>query len=137
MRARRRLGWHDGLLRAGFAVVLLLWLRFACLWIGIWLGLIVGSPEAAGSIWGLLFPLTMITSAFVAPELMPDWLGFIAEWNPLSSTVGATRELFGNADAGGDSWIASHALLMAVVWPLVIAAIFFPLSVRRFQRLSR
>ena len=129
--------WHDGLPSAALAVALLLVLRFACLWIGIWLGLIVGSPEAAGSVWGLLFPLTMITSAFVAPLLMPDWLGVIAEWNPLSSTVTATRELFGNADGGGDSWIARHAVLMAVVWPVAISAVFFPLSVRRFQRLSR
>ena len=68
----------------------------------------------------------MITSAFVAPELMPGWLGTIAEWNPLSSTVTATRELFGNGDAAG-SWIASHAVLMAVVWPVVLSAIFFPL----------
>jgi ABC-2 type transport system permease protein len=119
------------------AVLLLLLLRFACLWIGIWLGLMVGSPEAAGSVWGLLFPFTMITSAFVAPELMPGWLGVVAEWNPLSSTVTATRSLFGNAsgEAGG-SWIASHALLMAVVWPVLISAVFFPLSVRRFHRLS-
>ena len=81
----------------------------------------------------------MIASAFVAPELMPDWLGTIAEWNPLSSTVTATRELFGNADAGGGSWIAPHAMLMAVVWPVVLSAIFFPLSVRprRFQRFGR
>ena len=35
------------------------------------------------------------------------------------------------------SWIASNAVLMAVVWPVVLSAIFFPLSVRRFQRLSR
>jgi ABC-type multidrug transport system permease subunit len=127
--------WHDGPARAVAAVALLLLLRFACLWVGIWLGLMVGSPEAAGAVWGLLFPITMITSAFVAPELMPGWLGTIAEWNPLSSTVTATRELFGNGSGGG-SWIASHAVLMAVVWPVVLSAIFFPLSVRRFQRLS-
>ena len=130
--------WHDGLLNALLAVLLLLLLRFACLWIGIYLGLIVGSPEAAGSVWGLLFPFTMVTSAFVAPELMPGWLGFLAEWNPLSSTVGAARELFGNVGADtGSSWIASHAVLMAVVWPIVITAVFLPLSVRRYQRLSR
>jgi ABC-type multidrug transport system permease subunit len=130
--------WHDGLWGAAAAVALLLLLRFACLWIGIWLGLMVGSPEAAGAVWGLLFPLTMITSAFVAPELMPGWLGTVAEWNPLSSTVTACRELFGNVGAdGGGSWIASHAVLMAVVWPVVLVAVFFPLSVRRFQRLSR
>jgi ABC-type polysaccharide/polyol phosphate export permease len=129
--------WHDGLPSAAAAVTLLLMLRFACVWIGIWLGLMVGSPEAAGAVWGLLFPLTMITSAFVAPELMPNWLGTVAEWNPLSSTVGATRELFGNASIDDGSWIATHAVLMAVVWPAAILAVFFPLSVRRFQRLSR
>lgn len=130
--------WHDGPGNALLAVALLLLLRFACLWVGIYLGLIVGSPEAAGSVWGLLFPVTMVTSAFVAPELMPSWLGFIAEWNPLSSTVGAARELFGNVGAStADSWIGSHAVLMAIVWPIVIAAIFLPLSVRRYQRLSR
>ena len=90
--------WHDGLPSAAAAVTLLLLLRFACVWIGIWLGLMVGSPEAAGAVWGLLFPLTMITSAFVAPELMPGWLGTVAEWNPLSSTVGrdagAVRQRF-------------------------------------------
>lgn len=130
--------WHDGPMNALFAVLLLLLLRFACLWIGIFLGLIVGSPEAAGAVWGLLFPFTMVTSAFVAPELMPDWLGFLAEWNPISSTVTAARELFGNVGANtADSWIGTHAVLMAVVWPLVISAMFLPLSVRRYQRLSR
>ena len=54
--------WHDGLASAALAIALLLLLRFACLWIGIWLGLMVGSPEAAGAVWGLLFPITMITS---------------------------------------------------------------------------
>jgi ABC-type multidrug transport system permease subunit len=129
--------WHEGAMNAAAAFGLLLLLRVACLWLGIYLGLMVGSPEAAGAVWGLLFPFTMITSAFVAPELMPGWLGTIAEWNPLSSTVTATRELFGNVGGTSDSWIAAHALLMAVVWPVVLSAIFFPLSVRRFQRLSR
>ncbi|GGP81576.1 hypothetical protein GCM10010231_60480 [Streptomyces sindenensis] len=39
--------------------------------------------------------------------------------------------------AGGGTWIEEHALLMAVVWPLVITLVFLPLAVRRFQRLSR
>jgi hypothetical protein len=33
---------------------------------------------------------------------MPGWLGAISEWNPLSATVAATRELFGNPGWGGD-----------------------------------
>ena len=77
-------GWsfRDGVPSALAAAGLLLLLRFACLWAGIVLGLMIRGPEAIASVWGLLFPLTMITSAFVAPELMPGWLGFLAEWNP-------------------------------------------------------
>jgi ABC-2 type transport system permease protein len=73
----------------------------------------------------------------VAPATMPGWLGTVVEWNPLSATVSATRELFGNPGWGGESWVAQHALLMAVVWPLLLLAVFLPLSVRRYRRLRR
>lgn len=132
-------GWRSdgGVLAtlAGFGLFLLL--RFGLIWIGIWLGLMIPNEEAAGSLFAVAFPFAMISSAFVAPGLMPDWLGAIAQWNPVSSTVTAARELFGNPVAAGDTWIEQNALLMAIVWPVVITAIFLPLAVRRFQRLSR
>ncbi|PSL04762.1 ABC-type multidrug transport system permease subunit [Haloactinopolyspora alba] len=132
-------GWRsDGSVLATVAAFgLFLLLRFALIWIGILLGLMVPNEEAAGNLFAVAFPFGMISSAFVAPSLMPDWLGTIAAWNPVSSTVTAARELFGNPVAGSDTWIEQHALLMAVVWPLVITAVFVPLAVRRFQRLSR
>ena len=68
---------------------------------------------------------------------MPAWLGIIAEWNPLSATMTATRELFGNPGVGGEGWVGEHAIGMAVVWPLVITAITLPLAVRTYHRLSR
>lgn len=105
--------------------------------IGVWLGLLVPNPEAAGGLFAVAFPLTMISSIFVAPQLMPDWLGWVAAWNPISSTAAAARDLFGTPVGGGDSWVEQHALLMAGVWPVVLTAIFLPLAVRRFQRLSR
>ena len=37
---------------------------------------------------------------------------------------------------GGETWIAQHALLMAIVWPVVLLAIFVPLSVARYRRLG-
>lgn len=130
--------WHNGFDNVLLAVGLLLLLRFAFLWIGICIGLVVKSPDTLGAVWGLLFPVTMLTNAFVAPELMPDWLGVISEWNPISSTVSATRELFGNPGASmADSWITDNAMMMAVVWPLLIVAITLPLAVRRYQGLGR
>lgn len=129
--------WHGSIGETMAAVGLLLLLRFAVLWIGIYLGLVVPGPSAVNAVWTVLFPFTMVTVAFAASETMPAWLGFIAEWNPLSSTIYAARELFGNPGAGGASWVAQNATLMAVAWPLVIIAIFVPLSVRRYRRLSR
>lgn len=133
------LGWqaHNGPLRALAAVGLLLLLRFALLWVGIFLGLVIKGPESVVMVQILVWPVTFLSNTFVAPGTMPGWLGTIAEWNPLSSTVAATRDLFGNPSWGADSWAADHALLMAIVWPVVLIAIFVPLSVRRFQRLSR
>jgi len=132
-------GWRSdgGMLATAAAFGLLLLLRFALIWIGVLLGLMVPNEEAAGNLFALAFPFAIISSAFVAPSLMPGWLGTIAVWNPVSSTVTATRELFGNPVSSGGTWIEQNAMLMAVVWPLVITAIFLPLAVRRYQRLNR
>ncbi len=133
------IGWRpgNGALNAVGAFALLLLLRFSLIWVGVWLGLLVPSAEAAGGLYAVAFPLTMVSSVFVAPSLMPDWLGPVAAWNPVSSTGTAARELFGNPGAGGSSWIEQNAVLMAVVWPLVLTAVFLPMAVRRFKRLSR
>lgn len=130
--------WHRGVGNALLAVGLLLMLRVAITWIGIYLGLAVPNPDTVGVIvFPLAFPLTAVSNVFVAPELLPEWLGTIAEWNPLSATVAASRELFGNPGLGGDSWIAQHSILMAIGWPILLTAIFAPLAIRRYQRLSR
>jgi ABC-2 type transport system permease protein len=133
------IGWRsDGSVTATLsAFALLLLLRFALIWIGVYLGLLVPNQEAAGNLFALAFPFGLISSVFTPPSLMPEWLGTIAMWNPVSSTANAIRELFGNPLPLGNSWIEQHALLMAIVWPAIITAIFLPLAVRRYQRLSR
>ncbi|MFI6206930.1 ABC transporter permease [Streptomyces sp. NPDC051041] len=132
------MGWRpDGGWGFAAAFGLLLWLRFALIWAGVWLGLLVPDPEAAGGLFAVAFPLTMISSVYVAPQLMPDWLGRVAAWNPVSSTAAATRDLFGAPAGGGDSWVERHALLMSGLWPLALTLVFLPLAVRRFRKLSR
>lgn len=130
-------GWraHGTVLEVATAVALLLLLRFAMIWVGIYLGLVV-SQEAAGLVWAPLFPLTMVANTFVHPSQLPGWLGPIADWNPISATVTSVRQLFGNAGPAGAeaSWAEQNAMLLAVVWPLVIVAIFLPLAARRYQK---
>ncbi|MBH5336398.1 ABC transporter permease [Streptomyces pactum] len=132
-------GWRPdgGPVRALAAFGLLILLRSALTWVGVYLGLLVPNQEAAGNLFAVALPFGMISSVFTPPEMMPGWLGAIARWNPVSATADAVRELFGAPAAAGGGWAGEHALLMAVVWPLVITAVFLPLAVRRFQRQSR
>lgn len=129
--------WHRGFGAAFAAFGLLLLLRLAMLWLGIYLGLVLRSPEAVMALQILVWPLGFLSNAFVAPTTMPGWLGPIAEWNPLSATAAATRELFGNPGWGGENWIAQHPILMALAWPVVLIAVFFPLAIHRYRNLSR
>ncbi|MGP4020948.1 ABC transporter permease [Saccharopolyspora sp. 5N708] len=131
-------GWrvHGSFGQLLAAMGLILLLRFALIWVGIYLGLVMKGQEAITGVQTLEFPLGFLSSAFVAPATMPGWLGAIAEWNPLSSTVTATRALFGNPGWGGDSWIVQHAGLMAVIWPVALTLVFLPLAVGRYRSLS-
>ncbi|MGK5682721.1 ABC transporter permease [Actinoplanes sp. URMC 104] len=133
-------GWqaHRGAGPALAAVGLILLLRLALTWVGIYLGSVVPNPDTVSLIvFPLAFPLTALSNVFVAPGQMPAWLGAVAEWNPISATVAAARELFGNPGLGGDSWPAEHAVLLAVAWPLLLLAVSAPAAVRRYRLLSR
>lgn len=131
-------GWRPqgGASAALWAFALLLLLRFALIWVGVFIGLLVPNQEVAGNLFALAFPFGMVSSVFTPPSMMPDWLGAVAMWNPVSSTADAVRDLFGSPVSAGGSWIEQNAAPMAVLWPLAITAVFLPLAVRRFQRLS-
>jgi len=132
------LGWspQNGLGAALAAFGLLLLLRFALLWVGIVIGLLASGPEAVGAVQILVWPISMLSNLFVDPATMPGWLGAIAAWNPLSATASATRELFGNPGWSDGSWLSEHAVLLAVVWPVLITVVFLPLAVRSYRRLG-
>ncbi|CAL9654895.1 hypothetical protein SUDANB126_06764 [Streptomyces sp. enrichment culture] len=128
-------GWrvHHGPLRAAAAFALLLLMGYALSWVGVLIGLSVRAPEAAATsnfLW--LFPLTFLSNAFVAPSTLPTVLRWAAEWNPLSATVQAARELFGNpGPAAPGSWPAQHPVLVSVAWSVVVAVVCRTLAVRR------
>jgi ABC transporter DrrB family efflux protein len=109
-------------------ILLLLLIGYAFSWVFAFIGLAASSPEAAnGYGFTILFPITFISSAFVPPETMPDWLQPIAENNPFTTMVDAVRALFIGTPAGNDVW-------GAVVWCAAIIAVFAPLSAWRYRR---
>ncbi|EDY57830.1 MULTISPECIES: ABC transporter permease [Streptomyces] len=127
------IGWRvrggvGGLLAA---VGLLLLFRFAMLWIGIHLAMVAGKPEMVQAVQILVWPVGFLSNAFTTPDSMPGWLGTVVDWNPMSRTATAVRDqLGGPGGEPGHVWAA-------VVWPVALLAVFFPLAVRRFTRLSR
>lgn len=129
--------WSTGPLEVAGAAGLLLLLRFALLWVGIYLGLLARGTGPVTAAQALEFPVAFLSGVFVAPAAMPDVVSTVAEWNPLTAPAAAARELFGNPGWGGESWVAQHPVLMAVAWPLVIIAVFGPLSVHRYREMSR
>ena len=71
------------------AVGLLLLFRFASTWIGIFLGLLTRSEEAAGQLGGATFALPLLSNAYIPTDNLPGWLRTLAEWNPISAVTTA------------------------------------------------
>jgi ABC-2 type transport system permease protein len=134
------IGWHPhrGAARTAAAVGLLLLLRFAFLWVGVYLGVrFHASPEAITAVRTVEFPLGFLANPFVDTATMPGWLATVAAWNPLSATVTASRRLFGNPTGADHTWATQHALTLAVLWPALLTALFLPLSIRAYRNLGR
>jgi ABC transporter DrrB family efflux protein len=109
-------------------ILLMLFLGYAFSWGFAFIGLTASSPEAANAYgFTILFPVTFISSAFVPVDTMPGWLQPIAEHNPFTTMVDAARALFVGTPAGNDIWLA-------VVWGIVITAVFSALSIWRYRR---
>ena len=115
--------WFEAVL----ATLLLLLFSYALSWVQALMGLSVGSVEAANSagfIW--MFPLTFVSSAFVDPDTMPDWLERVAEVNPFTIVTNASRALYNGYPVGNDA-------LWSIVWSVGIIVVFATLSIRKFN----
>jgi ABC-2 type transport system permease protein len=120
--------FHASALEIVGGFVLLLFFGYAFSWFFAWVGLLVGSPEAANSVGFIaVFPLTFISSAFVPVATMPSPLKEFAKINPFTIVVDAMRALWIGAPSGNYVW-------GAFVWSFVILAIFAPLAVGRYRK---
>jgi hypothetical protein len=67
---------------------------------------------------------------------MPSVVRAIADWNPVSAVTAATRHLMGNPNpsATANAWPMQHPVVAAVLWSLMILALFAPLAVSLYRR---
>jgi ABC-2 type transport system permease protein/oleandomycin transport system permease protein len=122
--------FQGGVLAAIACVALVAAFGFALSWIFAFVSLVVRGAETAQTAgFVVLFPLVFASSVFVPVSSMPDWLQPIAEASPVTLTADAARTL---ALTGG----VPDSLAGAVAWIFGILAVFVPLSVWRYRRLS-
>jgi ABC-2 type transport system permease protein len=94
--------------------------------IGLWLK-DEESTQAFGLIW--MFPLTFVSSAFVETSSMPGWLQSFADNQPITHVINAMRALALGSPLRDDLWLSA-------VWLGAIFAVFAPLAVRVYKRVS-
>jgi ABC-2 type transport system permease protein len=135
-------GWRirDGIPSALAGFALILFFAYAMCWLAATIGLSVGNAETANTaafVW--LFPVTFLSNAFAPVGSLPEWAQQVAIWNPVSSTVQGSRDLFGNpqlAFSHPDAFPVQHPIITSVFWSILLLAIFVPWSVRKFSRVA-
>lgn len=114
------------LIEAFGATLLLFFFSYSFTWINAWVGLSVGSVEAANSagfLW--MFPLTFVSSAFVGVDSMPGWLQPVARNNPFTLATNASRALYNGYSAGSDLWVS-------LAWAVGLTIVFAFLAARKY-----
>jgi ABC-2 type transport system permease protein len=107
-------------------VIGLLWLvSYAFSWLLAMLGLVAGSVEAAWQISALIWPLALISSAFVPVESMPGGLEEVAANQPISEAIDATRALLLGQPVGDHLWIAVLWFAGIAVVSALVARVLF------------
>jgi ABC transporter DrrB family efflux protein len=99
-------------------------------WIFAFVALTVRGAEAAQSAgFVVLFPLVFASSVFVPVSSMPSWLQAFAKVSPVTLTANASRSL---ALVPG----TPSSLGGAIAWIAGLLAVFIPLSVWRYRRMT-
>jgi ABC-type polysaccharide/polyol phosphate export permease len=134
------LGWrtHAPVMSVAGGFALLLLVGYAFTWIGALIGLRLAHVESASTA-GLLvtFPLVLVSGAFVPVDRRAGIISLVSEWNPVTATVSAMREAFGNPNPTppGSLPLAAPAL-STLVWAAVLLAIFVPATMAAFRKLA-
>jgi len=105
---------------------LLLAFALALSWAWTTLGLLMRTPQAVMSIGTVvLFPLTLASNVFVAPQTMPGWLQAFVTVNPVSHLVTAERGLINGHPATGQiAWVLLSAAALVLLFAPATAYLY-------------
>jgi ABC-2 type transport system permease protein len=78
-----------------------------------------------------------LSTVFVPVGNLPTPIKQVAEWNTISAVATALRELWHNPSPPlPDVWPLQHPVAASLIWCVVLIAVFAPLAVRRYRRMS-
>jgi ABC transporter DrrB family efflux protein len=122
--------FEAGVLSAlGCVAIIAAW-GIALSWIFAFVSLVVRGAESAQTAgFVILFPLVFASSVFVPVSTLPSWLQTIAKVSPVTLVADAARTF---ALTGG----VPSSLGWSLAWIVGILAVFVPLSVWRYRRMS-
>ena len=118
-------------------MLLLLVFSAAIVWLGLWLGIFVRSPDAVMGIgFVVVFPLTFVSNAFVPISSMPRALQWFASVNPISVLIAALRELFGNpiTPVTLHTWPMDNPVPAAWLYSFVLLGLGYVVAQRRYRK---
>jgi ABC transporter DrrB family efflux protein len=122
--------FQAGVAQAVACIALVSAFGLALSWIFAFVAFTVRSAEAAQSAgFVILFPLVFASSVFVPVSTLPSWLQAIAKVSPVTLTANAARSL---ALVPG----TPSSLGGAIAWIAGLLAVFIPLSVWRYRRMT-
>jgi ABC transporter DrrB family efflux protein len=122
--------FQAGVLSALGCVALIAAWGIALSWIFAFVSLVVRGAESAQTAgFVILFPPVFASSVFVPVATLPSWLQPIAKVSPVTLTADAARSF---ALVGG----VPDSLWKSLAWIVGIVAVFVPLSVWRYRRMS-
>ena len=131
-------GWrtHAPFLHVVEALLLLLVFASAIIWLGLWMGILVRSPDAVMGVgFVVVFPITFISNAFVPIESLPNILQWVASANPVSVLISAVRTLFGNpvSPVTKHIWPIDHPVVAAWLYSFALVALGWVIAQRRYK----
>lgn len=109
-------------------VVLMLLAGLALCWIGVFVSMLIRSPQAAqGVLVAFVLPLSFGSNVFVPARTLPGFLHTWATISPISQLSDAARGLMLGGPVAGP-------VLASLAWLVGVVAVFFPLALYAYRR---
>jgi ABC-2 type transport system permease protein/oleandomycin transport system permease protein len=135
--------FEQGLLSAIGVVLTVLAVGFTFSWISATIGLAIKQVEAVqAAIFTLVFPIVFVSAAFVPVAGMSHILQPIARHNPVTYWCNLARYLsIGpvaviDPNTGAQQYTLTQLVTWSVGWIAILLAIFIPLSIRLYRKLT-